>query len=287
MNRDCIDLHLHSHFSDGTASPEGLVRMAVSAGLRAVALTDHDTVEGVEEFLRAGSACSNLKTLAGLEISATHRDISLHILGYGIDHTHPSLLSWLARLQEGRGERNRKILARLRAMGHDLRDEDLADLSSRGQAGRPHIAALLVQRGIVRSLDEAFTLFLRRGGAAYQGRFTYSAAESIDMIHRAGGIAVLAHPGILAGSAGPLSLLVAELVERGMDGIEAYYPAHTPEMVRKLVSLGRKYQLVLTGGSDYHGNHRGFSSMAGAEPGFCPPTGLLEPLLDRMTRSLS
>ncbi len=279
----CIDLHIHSLYSDGTATPEQLVRMAADLELRGIALTDHDTVEGINEFLAHG-AQSEIQVIPGLEISATHRDFSLHILGYGIDHTSSELVQWLERLQDGRKIRNEHIIRRLRKMGHDIRFEELQSVSRRGQAGRPHIARLMKNKGIVHSTGDAFSLYLRRGGPAWADRFSYSSAESIEMIHRAGGIAVLAHPGMLEQQTRALSLVVAELVERGLDGIEAYYPNHSPTMEKNLRALAGKYQLVLTGGSDYHGQHRTFSTMANAGSGFCPPDSLLEPLLKRINR---
>jgi len=280
----CIDLHTHSLYSDGSASPAELVKMAFDRGLRGLALTDHDTVEGIDEFL-AQRKINGIELIPGLEVSATHREFSLHILGYGIDHTDPELLKWLRPLQEGRLKRNEKIINKLRKMGHDIHIKELQSISRCGQTGRPHIARLLQIKGIVQSAGDAFALYLRKGGPAFAERFSYSAAESIRSIHRAGGIAVLAHPGILAQQTNALSLLVAELVERGLDGIEAYYPKHTPALEKSIRSLTRKYQLVLSGGSDYHGQHRTFSSMAGNSTGFCPPDSLLAPLLERMNSS--
>lgn len=277
----CLDLHLHSLYSDGTSTPSELVQLAVDSGLSGIALTDHDTVEGIEEFLTHGKE-HEIEVFSGLEISATHRDLSMHILGFGIDHHNSELLDWLYKLQEGRANRNKQIIEKLRKMGHDIQPYELESLSPCGQTGRPHIAKLLLNKGIVQSTRDAFNLYLRKGGPAFAERFAYSASESIDMIHRAGGIAVLAHPGILEQQTNALSLVMAELVERGIDGIEAYYPSHTPTLEKKLFSFAQKYQLVLTGGSDYHGKHRKFSSMAGSENGFCPPSTILDPFMKRL-----
>ncbi|MCL7489263.1 MAG: PHP domain-containing protein [Desulfobulbaceae bacterium] len=257
------------------------MRTALDSGLRAIALTDHDTVEGIDEFLACGRE-SNLEVITGLEISATHREFSLHILGYGVNHTDPGLAEWLNQLQEGRTSRNKQIISKLRNMGHNIQLEELQSLSQHGQTGRPHIAQLLKNRGIVPSVNDAFSLYLRKGGPAWADRFAYTAVESIDMIHRAGGLAVLAHPGMLAQQTRAFPLVLAELVERGLDGIEAYYPAHSPAMEKSLRSFARKYQLVVTGGSDYHGKHRSFSTMAGKDKGFCPPETLLEPFRERL-----
>ena len=181
----CIDLHLHSLYSDGTASPAELIDLAVQAGIKGVSLTDHDTVEGVKEFL-AYAKGFDLSVFSGLEIGALHRTFSLHILGYGFDHQHKGLIQWLDRLQIGREERNLKIIDKLRDMGHEVRYEELAEISQFGQTGRPHIAKLLLKKGIVRSIEDAFILYLRKNGPAFAERFAYSATESIEMIHRAG-----------------------------------------------------------------------------------------------------
>ena len=280
-NTMCVDLHTHSFYSDGTSSPAELVQMAIDAGLRSISLTDHDTVEGIEEFLACGEN-EELELFPGLEISATHRDFSLHILGYGIDHRNENLVKWLIRLQEGRVERNEQIISKLQKMGLDIQLGELDTISHCGQTGRPHIARLLRNKGIVQSNKDAFSLYLRKGGPAWADRFAYSAAESIDMIHKAGGLAVLAHPGILEKHTKALPLIIAELVERGIDGIETYYPSHSPAIEKKLRSFAKKYQLVLTGGSDYHGSNRTFSIMAGNGRSFCPPDTILEPIRERL-----
>lgn len=277
----CIDLHCHSIFSDGTASPAELVAMAAKNNLQCLALTDHDTVEGIDDFLacRDGHA---IELLAGLEISAMHRQISLHILGYGIDHTDKGLCQWLALVQQGRSERNAKIIGKLRGMGHDIGNDELDAISRCGQTGRPHIAQLLQDKGIVKTREDAFILYLRKGRPAWAERYACSAADSIEIIHRAGGIAVLAHPGLLENQTRALPLIIAELAERGLDGIEAYYPGHTSAAENKLLSLARKYKLVVTGGSDYHGNNRSFSTLAGGDGSFCPPDTLIQPIRDRL-----
>lgn len=277
----CVDLHTHSYYSDGSASPAELVQMAVDSRLRGIALTDHDTIEGIDEFLAQGLT-HELEVIPGLEINATHRDFSLHILGYGIDHRNSELIEWLRRLQEGRARRNEQIISKLQKMGFDIHLHELETVSPCGQTGRPHIARLMQNKGIVQSTNDAFALYLRNGCPAWATRFAYTAAESIDMIHRAGGLAVLAHPGVLKQQAPALSLIMAELVERGLDGIEAYYPTHSPTLEKKMRKFARKYQLVLTGGSDYHGNHRTFSTMADTRSGFCPPDSILDSLRERL-----
>ena len=277
----CIDLHFHSVYSDGTASPRELVRMAVDLGLRGIALTDHDTMAGVAEIMEY-SRTAGIKVISGIEIGALHRGRSLHILGYGLDAGHRRFNDWLARLQQGRTERNRAILERLSHMGIRIEEKELQQFSGCGQVGRPHIAAILMHRGIVRSMDEAFAHYLGRGRPAWQSRFCYSAAETIAMIHEAGGLAVLAHPGQLDPAMRIQPRLVAELKELRLDGLEVWYPAHPRKMRRALQALASRHDLLATGGSDYHGSNRPGSSLAGGSNGFCPPDSLLDGLLTRL-----
>ena len=277
----CVDLHLHSLYSDGSSTPAELAELAVRRKLTAISLTDHDTVDGIAEILSHGRTLG-ITVLPGLELSASHRELSLHILGYGIDHASSELKKWLEPLQWSRQERNEKIIAKMRQMGLDVHVDELQAISPRGQTGRPHIARLLLNKGIVDSMGQAFHQYLRRGAPAWFTRFAYSAAESIDMIHRAGGLAVLAHPGQLDPEHKILPLLIPELVERGLDGLEVHYPAHPAEVQRRLLALARKYTLVVTGGSDYHGKNRNMSVMAGEGSSFCPPDTILAALAERL-----
>jgi 3',5'-nucleoside bisphosphate phosphatase len=276
-----VDLHLHSLYSDGSATPGELAELAVRHRLSGIALTDHDTVDGITEILEHGRDLG-LTVIPGLEVGATHRELSLHILGYGIDHTSSDLSLWLEPLQRSRQERNAKIIAKMRRMGLDVDVDELQAISRCGQAGRPHIARLLLNKGIVDSMGQAFHQYLRRGAAAWFSRFAYSAAESIDMVHRAGGLAVLAHPGQLDPELKILPLLIPELVERGLDGLEGHYPSHTAEVQRRLLALAKKYNLVVTGGSDYHGKNRNMSVMAGGGSGFSPPDTILAAMAERL-----
>lgn len=277
----CVDLHLHSLYSDGSATPLELAELAARNKLTGIALTDHDTVDGVAEILAHGRNLG-LTVIPGLELSAVHREFTLHILGYGIDHTSNELTQWLEPLQRSRQERNAKIIAKMRQLGLDVHVDEVQAISRCGQTGRPHIARLLLNKGIVDSLGQAFHQYLRRGAPAWFSRFAYSAAESIDMIHLAGGLAVLAHPGQLDPELKILPLLIPELVERGLDGLEVHYPTHPSEVQRRLLALARKYNLVVTGGSDYHGKNRNMSVMAGGGNGFCPPDTILAALAARM-----
>lgn len=277
----CIDLHIHSYYSDGTLSPAGLVKMAADSRLSAIALTDHDTIEGIAEFLVQAEK-TNLPVLTGIEISAVHRQHSLHILGYGINHNDLRLKSWLQKIQEGRIQRNEQIISKLQSLGLNISFDELTTLSPCGQTGRPHIAQLLQQKGIVASVDDAFTQYLRKNAAAWVSRFSYSASESIDMIHQAGGLAILAHPGQISPQPAILSNFINELVERGLDGLEVYYPGYSHKVIKKLKKIASRHNLAITGGSDYHGDNKKYTSMADADNGFCPPDSLLGPLYEKI-----
>lgn len=179
----CIDLHTHSIYSDGSSTPAELIELAAHNGLKGLALTDHDTVEGVNELMLLGEQ-ADMTILSGVEISTTLRQYTLHILGYGIDTANPILHQWLKPLQEGRVRRNEIILEKLQGLGIDVTAEEIQQISGCGQTGRPHIARLLMEKRVVDSFDAAFRQYLGRNKLAWAGRFSYSAAETIDMIHR-------------------------------------------------------------------------------------------------------
>ncbi len=278
----CVDLHTHSFYSDGTVSPARLISMAAAAGLTGFALTDHDTMEGVPEVLRLGQE-QGLSVVSGLEISAKHGDIPVHILGYGINPDYPQLNAWLGRIQEGRRERNQHIIEKLTALGMTISLEEVDQFSGCGQTGRPHIARLLIAKGYVKTPNQAFARYLGRNKAAYHPRFACSAAESIAIIHEAGGAAVLAHPGLIDSSLKKQPQLIHELAERHLDGLEAHYPGHSRQMTDLFSSLARRHKLLTTGGSDYHGDSR-IKGLAGPATGFCPPDSIMEQLCERISR---
>ncbi|MGE4560805.1 MAG: PHP domain-containing protein [Desulfobulbus sp.] len=277
----CIDLHTHSIYSDGSATPAELIELAQHNGLRGLALTDHDTVEGVVELMRLAKA-AGIPVVSGVEISTTLRQHTLHMLGYGIDPTDPLLLDWLKPLQEGRARRNAAIVEKLRGLGIDITAEKVEKISGCGQTGRPHFARYLMEQGVVESFDEAFRRFLGRDKPAWARRFSYPAEEAIAMIHRCGGVAVLAHPGQLDPEMRVQPAVIRELVLRGLDGLEVHYPTHSRKMKKKLRALAAEHHLLVTGGSDYHGQTRPTHRMAAKANGFCPPCSLLDDLKTRL-----
>jgi len=274
----CIDLHTHSVFSDGTATPAELVQMAAELNLRALSITDHDTTEGAVLAVQLGKA-QGVRVVPGIEVSCMHREYSLHILGYGMDPGNPFLLEKMAQIQNGRQQRNAKILARLAELGIPITHEELEKFSACGQAGRPHIARLLMEKGVISDLNAAFRLYIGKGKPAYANRFCFTAGQTIDFLHQAGGIAVLAHPGKIDPGMKLLPGLIRELARLGLDGLEIAYPSHLKKVQKKLRKLAKQYNLIETGGSDYHGGNRPGSMLAGGSNGFCPPDELL-PALD-------
>ncbi|OQX08479.1 MAG: hypothetical protein BWK76_23540 [Desulfobulbaceae bacterium A2] len=282
----CIDLHTHSLFSDGALAPSELVSRAAAAGMSALALTDHDTVEGLAEAMAAGERLGCM-VVPGVEISVTWRGSSLHMLGYWFDPASSGLRDWLAPLQQGREERNRRILERLRELGVEVDEKELVQAAGEGLAGRPHIARLLVAKGVVNDVEGAFVRYLRKGAAAYVARFAYPAEEAIAMLHRLGGIAVLAHPGQLNLDEPGLAALLGSLRASGLDGIEGYHPSHSFRCTRRLLTLARRYDLAISGGSDFHEDHHGASETWPPGRIGCVPGSLLEGLYCRRRSALA
>ncbi len=259
-----IDLHLHSTYSDGTLSPAELVRMASARGISAISITDHDTVDGTEDALSAGSTCG-VRVIPGVELSVYHDDVHFHLLGYNFDHTCSDLKKGLKLLQDSRNERNRQILLKLQNLGIALSEPELLAFSGVGQTGRPHIAQLLVKKNIVKTINQAFKDYLRKGACAYTSRFIFTVQEAITLIHDAGGLAVLAHPVQIAQTIDSLRGLMGILAGYGLDGVEIIYPSQNRSFRKKLALIAASYGLVETGGSDYHGDIRYGTSMAGGK----------------------
>jgi len=277
------DLHTHSIFSDGLSSPGELVARARALGLAAVALTDHDTTEGLDEFSKAGTE-TGIKTICGIEISAYFNDRPVHILGYGIDHSHPGLRHELLFMQQIRTERNERMKKRFASLGIPLLEEELFSIE-RGQVGRPHFARLLVAKKVVASEAEAFARFLKKNGAAYVAKEKYPASRAISALREAGGVAVLAHPWCSDNSFTRLPALINRMKDIGLQGIEAYYPGHPPAVKQRLIALAENLQILITGGSDYHGEEPRISQAEQAVHSYLLPDRLLPPLDRAMAES--
>ncbi len=271
-----VDLHTHSTFSDGTLTPEQLVQSARRLNIRAIALTDHDTVEGVERARAEGERCG-VQVITGVEFSVIHGGTHFHLLGYCFDLQNSDLQNKLALIQGGRAERNKKILTKLADLGIEVSEEELYAKSKVGQTGRPHIAQLLVDKKKVVSIDAAFDKYLRIGRPAYASRYILEATEAIQLIRGAGGVAVMAHPGSTDRSLKVIPGLLDDLVPEGLQGIEVFYPAHSTAQLKKLLVIATHYNLVVTGGSDYHGDIRP-GSMCGEGSPLAVPDSVVDDL---------
>lgn len=281
---DRIDLHTHTSYSDGSLSPRQLVQLAKERGLRAIAVTDHDTVAGVDEAVAAGEELG-VEVVPGVEISAQYQPGTMHILGYYLDATNAVLHKALKKLQQARAARNPQIIERLQALGLEITTSEVLDLSG-GQVGRPHIAKALVHRGYVTSIDEAFSRYLKKGAVAYVEKFRLSPEEAITVIRKAGGLAALAHPFTLKiDKPGELIRLVRELRGMGLEGVEVFYPDHSKEITVLYQDIADKLGLICTGGSDFHGNLKDRSHLGntglGRELDYDLLEGLKERLLER------
>ena len=257
-DHDGIDLHVHSTASDGTLTPLEILATALQIGLKAVAITDHDTLAGSVEAMTAGIP-PGLDFLPGIEISAAAIEGfaisgSIHILGYGIDPRHPLLNSVIDRLQTARQNRNPRIVLLLKKLGMELSMGELDQIVGNATAGRPHIAQLMVERGYAATIDDAFDRFLGKGKPAYVDKYRAPMVDAIDAINQAGGMAVLAHP-FLNGVTEPAAFetFLLTLKEMGLAGIEAFYPEHPPSATDDYCRLARKHDLLITGGTDFHG----------------------------------
>ena len=248
-----VDLHTHSTFSDGSDDPATLVRLARAAGLTALALTDHDTLDGVGPA-RAAAAGTGLDLVPGVELSVDWDPGPAHLLAYFAEPGPGPLADRLAELQERRARRNREILDALAGLGMALSPEDLRPTP--GLVGRPHIAAALVRAGHAATPADAFDLYLARGRPAYRPRPRLTAAEAVRLTRRSGGVAVLAHPHTVAAAAVDYAAALAGFAALGGGGVECHYPDYPPELQDHLARLTRRLGLIPTGGSDYHGDLR-------------------------------
>ncbi len=277
QNKKLIDLHTHSMASDGSMSPAELVRHAHEKGLSALALTDHDTVDGVKEALEEGERLG-VEVIPGIEISVDYKP-EMHILGYFPNlYAYNSIRKELEVIRQGREARNLKIISRLNGLGIDITTEEVKREALGDITGRPHIARVLVNRGFVKSIDDAFDKYLGREGLAYFKRFELKPEEGIQAIRRAGGLPVLAHPVFLRKTYDGMDKLLGELKGFGLAGIEALYSDHTKEDTGNFLRLAIKHGLIVTGGSDFHGSFKPGMELGTGRGGLEVPYELLENL---------
>ncbi len=282
-----VDLHLHTTASDGVLTPSEIVRYAKSRGLQAIAITDHDTIEGCEEGLSEGEKL-DFEVIPGIEISAEHSPGSMHILGFFLDIHHSLLNERMEYLQKARAERNPKIIGKLNQLGVHITYEEVLKASGGGQVGRPHFANVLIEKKYVRSFQEAFERFLKKGAPAYVDKMRFTSKEALHFINEAKGVAVLAHPNTLGMDGySDLEKIILRLVNEGLKGIEVYYPEHSASEIGQYKALAERFGLLSTGGTDYHGMEKNGLEIGVGRGDMKLPYSIVESLKAVRSRSLT
>ena len=277
-----IDLHIHTTASDGTATPEEVVREASRIGLAAIAITDHDTAAGYERAA-AEAEKTGLEVVPGIEISTKYGG-AVHILGYYIDVASPALQEVLDWIVHDRDERNEKMCELMRADGIDI---TYGEMRKRfGEViGRPHFAEILIERGLAKDMRDAFDRYVEKGRKYYQGRHFLSIERSIELIRAAGGTAVLAHPFQYRLDDAGLRDLIEHCMESGLEGMECRYSGYDAAMSGYLEQLAAEYGLLMTGGSDFHGENKKDIALGDGRGGLNVPYSFLEQLRARRGKS--
>lgn len=259
-----IDLHTHSNRSDGTDTPSELVENAKKAGLDVVAITDHDTTVGWDEAQEAADRIG-ITLVRGIEVSTELQHKSIHLLGYDIDPDDDPLLEELAKVIDGRSGRVPKFVARFREIGIDVTEEEiLAKVGDADAVGRPHLADVLIDKGVVKDRSEAFDLYLQPGRPGYVGRYSVPTVQAVRLVKAAGGKAVLAHPWSRGSDTVLTPDRIVELVDAGLDGIEVDHPDHDEDQREGLRKIAATHDLIITGSSDYHGSGKSDAFRLGA-----------------------
>ena len=289
-NSSGIDLHAHTTASDGSLPPQELVQKAHGIGLAALAVTDHDTIDGLADAADAAQALG-IDFLPGVELSVEDGGGRFHLLGYGFDPKFPELAETLTALRKSRAARNVQMADKMAALGLPVTMDDVRDAAHKhGGAGaegreeseviaRPHFAQALISKGIVSSVQEAFDKYLASGKPLYQAKDVLTPADAVALLHRAGGVAVMAHPGLVPLSEAALAERVAALHDdAGLDGLEALYSQHSAADTERFLELARRHSLLVTGGSDFHGTPKPHVPLGIVFDGRPAPRGLLDTL---------
>lgn len=242
------DLHIHSSYSDGNLSPKEIIHRAETSNIQCISITDHDSISSQ---IQLNAIDTSIKVITGIELSSEYCGYEIHILGYFVDISNSDLNNQLKIIQKARVERVHRIIDKLRSLDIDISMEDL-DVNKYVTLGRPHIAKILQDKGYVSSLKEAFYLYLAKDRPAYIERYKLNFKEALRLIIQSGGIPVLAHPGEIYKNIN-IEKFIKELRVYGLKGIEVYHPSHNSDAVNKFYNIAKKYKLIITGGSDYHG----------------------------------
>ena len=277
-----IDLHTHSIASDGSDTPSELLGLALERKLTGIALTDHDTLSGLPEFL-ARARGENIIAVPGLEISSSLYNKEIHILGLFIDPSSEKLADFLLKTRQNRNSRNSQILEKLNIMGYRITLEELESFAQGESIGRPHLARLLVKKEYFETIQDAFDHCLKRGARAYSPRVLAPPEESIRVIHEAGGLAFWAHP-VYRTSGGERSFVrryLRQLVPLGLDGIEAFYSLFSVAQHTMILEMAKEFNILVSGGSDYHGMNQPSIQLGTGSGSLEVPDSVLETLLAR------
>lgn len=249
------DLHLHTNASDGEYSPQEVVKAAQEQGFSTIAITDHDTLSGIEE---AQETCQKLgiELISGIEISTTWEGREIHILGYFLENADANFLEKLTEMKNSRKDRINKMVKRLNDLGYKISLDKVQEIAGEGAIGRPHVAKALLEKKYVKSIKEAFIKLLSPGCPAYIPRYKITPFKAIELIKGISGIPVIAHPGI-----NPDDDIIFELAKKGLSGIEVWHPEHNETLTKKYHEIAKKCGLLVTGGSDWHGHNKEGSSL--------------------------
>lgn len=256
------DFHLHSTHSDGRKTPAELAEMARAAGLRVMALTDHDTLNGMEEMRAALRASPEIRLVPGVELSTDIPGNEVHVLGYWVDERDPHFQAELARFRDGRVGRGREMVEKLARLGYPISFARVQEIAGEASIGRPHVARALVEAGHVVTTDEAFERFIGRNGPAYAEREKMTPEDAVRLITKAGGLAVVAHPTYIDN----MEAAIEQLIPAGLTGMEVYYSHYPPDVVERLRSVAERLGIFPLGGSDYHAMQRQNETLPGDIP---------------------
>ncbi len=270
-----VDLHMHSACSDGTDEPSDLAAKAKEAGVSAIALTDHDAVRGIDEIMKAGEECG-LEVIPGVELSTEYGPEEVHVVGLFIDPENEALQAQLQAFRDNRDNRNLKMIDRLREAGFDITAEDVYERNPGAVIARPHVARYLVETGQAPDVQSVFDDYIARGKPCYVERYKITPVEAVKLIHDAGGLAILAHPCLYKMSREELTQMVSEMKEAGLDGIEALYSRNKEGEEEEYCQLAEDFDLLLSGGTDYHGTTKPDLQIGVGTGNLCIPYSVLE-----------
>ncbi len=270
-----VDLHMHSKYSDGQHTPEELILKVKEAGIDVISITDHDTADGIFEAIEIGNKYG-IEVIPGLEISSDIRDREVHLLAYFFDPANKELEEYLKFFRAERIKRAIRIIEKLNTLGLNLTIEDVMSIAKNSAVGRPHIAKAMVLKKLVSNYFEAFSKYIGNGCPAYERKVHVSPRSAFKIISDAGGLSFIAHPGSLP------DVIMVELIETGLDGIEVIHPSHLPHQVKHYRGIVNEYFLLESGGSDFHGGDRNDYGNLGK---YCVPYSRVEAMRKQIIRN--